>query len=82
MEKLKEKKQNGQQYKQAFHAISLYYELNLIDTEKDKSLKDKNQKLSTENDSPKFSVASRIQAHGHFKAEISLRHYFPNTRQT
>ena len=45
IEKLKEKKQNDQQLKQAFHAVSLYYELGLIDSEKDSSFKDKNQNL-------------------------------------
>jgi len=45
--KLKEKKQNDQQLKQAFHAVSLYYELGLIDSQKDNLFKDRNQNLST-----------------------------------
>ena len=38
--KLKEKKQNDQQLKQAFHAVSLYYELGLVDLKKDSVFKD------------------------------------------
>ena len=44
--KLKEKKQNDQQLKQAFHAVSLYYELRLINGAKDELFKDKIQNLS------------------------------------
>ena len=47
MGKLKEKKQNDQQLKQAFHAVSLYYELDLFNSGKDDLFKDKNQNLST-----------------------------------
>ena len=46
IEKLKEKKQTGQQQNQAFHAISLYYELDLINFKKVGILNDKNQNLS------------------------------------
>ena len=46
IKKLKEKKQNDQQLKQAFHAISLYYELELLNSGQDDLLKDKNQNLS------------------------------------
>jgi len=44
--KLKEKKHNDQQLKQAFHAISLYYELDLLHYGKDDLFKHKNQNLS------------------------------------
>ena len=46
IEKLKEKGQNSQQQKQAFHAVSLYYELGLIDDGKDGLLENKDEKLS------------------------------------
>jgi len=50
IEKLKEKKQNDQQLKQAFHAISLYYELELVNSPgKDDLFKDKKQNLSIKN---------------------------------
>ena len=56
IEKLKEKKQNEQQQKQAFHAISLYYELGLIGSQKDGLLKDKNQNLSIKKERLKRST--------------------------
>jgi len=46
IEKLKEKKQTEQEQKQAFHAISLYYELDLINFKKDGILNNKNQNFS------------------------------------
>ena len=45
--KLKERKQSNKKLKQAFQAVSLCYELGLIDFEKDSLLKDKNRNLST-----------------------------------
>ena len=77
MGKLKERKQNDQQLKQAFHAVSLYYELGLIDSEKDNSFKDKNQNLSTKKERVKISGANWTPAYNNLKAEISLRHYSP-----
>ena len=56
IEKLKEKKQTEQQQKQAFHAISLYYELGLIGSQKDGLLKDKNQNLSIKKEGLRLRV--------------------------
>ena len=56
--KLKEKKQNDQQLKQAFHAISLYYELDLLHSGKDNSFKHKNQNLSIKKERLKISGAN------------------------
>ena len=50
IEKLKEKRKNEQHQKQAFHAVSLYYELGLIDYDKDGLLKNKKQNLSIKKD--------------------------------
>ena len=50
--KIKEKKQNTKQLHQAFHAISVYYELALANTQRDNSFKDKNKD---------FSIKKRIQ---------------------
>ena len=63
LNKLKEKKQNEQQIKQAYHAVSLYYELGLKKSEKDDSFKYKNQNLSTEKESlifPLFCQEKRL----------------------
>ena len=56
IEKLKEKKQNDQQLKQAFHAVSLYYELDLFSLGKDELFKDKNQNLSRKKEGLKRSI--------------------------
>lgn len=77
--KLKEKNQNDQQLKQAFHAVSLYYELGLIHSEKENSFKDKNRNLSIKKEGVKISGANWKPAFNNLKAEISLRHYSPRT---
>jgi len=77
--KLKEKKQNDQQLKQAFHAVSLYYELDLFNSGKDDLFKDKNQNLSIKKERLKISGANWTPAYNNLKAEISLRHYSPKT---
>jgi len=79
IEKLKEKGQNEQQQKQAFHAISLYYELGLTDAHQDGLLKDKNQDLSIRKEKPNVTGANWVPAYDSLKAEISLRHYSPKT---
>ena len=79
IEKLKEKRQNEQQQKQAFHAISLYYELGLIDSGKDNLLKDKKQNFSIKKEGLKPSGANWVPVYDSLKNEISLRHYSPKT---
>ncbi len=50
IKKLKDKKQTAQQQKQAYHAISLFYELvGPINSEKVALLKTKDEKLATKN---------------------------------
>ena len=79
IEKLKEKRQNDKQQKQAFHAISLYYELGLTDSDKAALLKDKNQNFSIKKEKPKITGANWVPAYDRLKAEISVRHYSPKT---
>lgn len=79
IEKLKEKNQNNQQLKQAFHAVSLFYELRLVDGAKDKLFKDKDQNLSTEKHGSEILSADWRPVYDNLKAEISLRHYSPKT---
>ena len=54
--KLKEKKQNDQQLKQAFHAVSLYYELGLLSSKNDDLFKDKNKNISIKKEVRKGDV--------------------------
>jgi hypothetical protein len=79
IEKLKEKRQNDQQLKQAFHAVSLYHELSLVNDKKDGLFKDKKQDLATKKQELKTSGANWTPAYNSLKAEISLRHYSPKT---
>jgi integron integrase len=79
MDKLKEKKQNEQQLRQAFHAISLYYELGLSDSQKDRPFKNKKEVLSTKKENLKIKNANWAPAYNSLKNEISLRHYSPKT---
>ena len=76
IEKLREKRQSEQQQKQAFHAVSLYYELGLIDYEKDILLKDKTQEISRKKEDLKVSGANWVPVYEKLKAEITLRHSF------
>ncbi len=79
MDKLKEKKQNEQQLRQAFHAISLYYELGLSDSQKDRPSKNKKEVLSTKKENLKIKNANWVPAYNSLNNEISLRHYSPKT---
>jgi integron integrase len=79
IEKLEEKKQNDQQLKQAFHAVSLYYEVSLVNDKKDGLFKDKKQGLATKKQELKTSGANWTPVYDSLKAEISLRHYSPKT---
>ena len=72
IKKLKEKKQNDQQLKQAFHAISLYYELGSINYGKEKSFKNKNEKLSTKKESLRLTNANWVPVYNKLTAEIKL----------
>ena len=70
MDKLKEKKQNEQQLRQAFHAISLYYELGLSDSQKDRPFKNKKEVLSTKNENLKVKNANWVPVYNSLKNEI------------
>ena len=77
--KLKEKKQTEAQIKQAFHAISLFYELDLRSNVNVDSHKDNNEKISIKKSSIKLKNADWRPAFETLKNEISLRHYSKKT---
>ncbi|GAG46326.1 unnamed protein product, partial [marine sediment metagenome] len=64
IKKLKGKKQTAQQQKQAYHAISLFYELVVgpINSDKVALLKNKDAKLATKKDSLKLTNANWASA--------------------
>jgi site-specific recombinase XerD len=81
IKKLKDKKQTAQQQKQAYHAISLFYELGLepINSDKLALLKNKDEKLATKKDSLKLTNANWAPVYDGLISEIKLRHYSPKT---
>jgi len=80
IEKLKDKKQTAQQQKQAYHAISLFYELvGPINSEKVALLKTKDEKLATKKDGLKLTNANWAPVYDGLISEIKLRHYSPKT---
>ena len=81
IKKLKDKKQTAQQQKQAYHAISLFYELVVepINSDKVALLKNKDEKLATRKDSLKLTSANWAPVYDGLISEIKLRHYSPKT---
>ncbi len=79
IKKLKEKRQTDQQLKQAFHAISLFYELGSINFGKNKISKHKNEDLSIKKGSLKLINSNWELVYNALHAEITLRHYSPKT---
>ena len=80
IKKLKDKNQTAQQQKQAYHAISLFYELvGPINSEKVALLKNKDEKLATKKDGLKVTNANWAPVYDGLIAEIKLRHYSPKT---
>ncbi len=77
--KLENKGQTEQQRKQAYHAVSLFYELGSSKSEKDALSKNKKGDLSTKKDIPKPINVSWVPVYDGLTAEIKLRHYSPKT---
>ena len=80
VQKLKDKKQTAQQQKQAYHAVSLFYELvGPIGSEKVDPLKNKDEKLARKKDNLKLMNANWVPVYDGLVSEIKLRHYSPKT---
>jgi integron integrase len=77
--KLKEKNQTNQQQKQAFHAISLYYEIaNAKPINKD-SPEAQKETISTKKENRERIKVSWMPVYDCLESEIKLRHYSPRT---
>ena len=73
IKKLKDKKQTAQQQKQAYHAISLFYELiGPISSDKVPLLKNKDEKLATKKDGLKTKDANWKPVCDDLNAEIKI----------
>lgn len=82
IDKLKEKHQTEQQQKQAFHAISAYFDIALPGNDKAAPFKNKKEGLSSEKCRWQSRNADWRPAFDALKSEITLRHYSPRTLQT
>ena len=73
VEKLKDKKQTAQQQIQAYHAISLFYELaGPISSEEVALLKNKDEKIATKKDGLKLTNVNWAPVYAGLIAEIKL----------
>jgi integron integrase len=80
IKKLKSKKQTDQQQKQAYHAVSLFYELEgPIGSERLEPLENKDEKLARKKDNLKLMNANWVPVYDGLVSEIKLRHYSPRT---
>ena len=79
LKKLRGKKQTDQQQKQASHAISIYYEIEPVQSSVAESFKNKKEKLSTKKESSKLTGADWRPIYRDLDSEIKLRHYSPKT---
>jgi hypothetical protein len=78
---LKDKGQTAQQQKQAYHAISLFYELvGPINFEDVDPLENKDEKLATKKDHLKPTNANWVPVCDGLNSEIKLRHFQNYTR--
>lgn len=79
--KLKDKNQNEQQRKQAFDAISIYYQIEKGTPDQGDAplLENKNQQISTINTEANSTHADWSLVYTGLDSEIQLRHYSPKT---
>ena len=82
LDKLKDKKQNQHQQKQAAHAISIFYEIRWPHSKKKGDNKEtrKKKELPPQNTSEKLLInADWTSVYNDLDAEIKIRHYSPKT---
>ena len=77
LQKLKNKNQTEEQRKQAFHAVSIYYELKNIDHDKIPVIENKKEIKSSKNENLKLTKADWRPVYNDLDSEIRLRHYSP-----
>ena len=79
IKKLREKRQNDQQQKQAAHAISIFYEIGRLKSNKKISSKEKIGVSPTKKEHLKPTGADWKPVYDNLYAEIKIRHYSPKT---
>jgi integron integrase len=82
LKKLEDKNQTEQQQKQAFHAVSIFYEIESIDQDRIETLKNKKENISTKKTVLDATHADWSSAYINLDSEIKLRHYSPRTLES
>ena len=78
IQKLKTKNQTPQQQKQAYHAVSLFYELS-VRFEKQNALENIDDIIARKKDSGVLTNSDWVPVYNGLVSEIKLRHYSPKT---
>jgi integron integrase len=79
LKKLKDKNQAEQQQKQAFQAVSIFYEIESVDQDRIEALKNKKENISTQKTELTSIEQDWSPAYTKLDSEIKLRHYSPRT---
>jgi len=79
LKKLEDKNQTEQQQKQAFHAVSIFYEIESIDQDRIGALKNKKENIATEKAELDSTNPVWSHVYRNLDSEIKLRHYSPKT---
>jgi integron integrase len=79
LKKLKDKNQTEQQQKQAFHAVSIFYEIETIDQDRIGALKNKKENIATKKTALDATHGDWSPVYRDLDSEIKLRHYSPRT---
>jgi len=81
LKKLKDKNQSEQQRKQAFDAVSLFYQIKNADQDETHTVNDNKENISTKKHELKEINADWNPVYKKIDSEIKLRHYPPKTLQ-
>jgi integron integrase len=79
LKKLKDKNQTEKQRKQAFDAVSIFYELGMSKRDNIQALKNKKYKISRKKEGLTSTKADWRPVYNDLDTEIRLRHYSPKT---
>jgi integron integrase len=79
LKKLGDKNQTEQQQKQAFHAVSIFYEIENIDQDRIGALKNKKENIATKKTALDATHVDWCRVYRNLDSEIKLRHYSPRT---
>ena len=79
LKKLEDKNQTEQKQKQAFHAVSIFYEIESIDQDRIRALKNKKENISTKKTALDATHVDWSPVYRNLDSEIKLRHYSPRT---